>query len=78
MARLAVQCAILSAGVLTIPLIVASAARAAVCTEQYAPVCGQVGRVTKTYSNSCFARADGAKVIAHGPCGARSHRMSPT
>ena len=39
-----------------------------VCTEQYAPVCGEKNGVTKTYSNACFATADGAKVIAQGPC----------
>ncbi|MGH7024442.1 MAG: hypothetical protein ACREEB_12765 [Caulobacteraceae bacterium] len=39
-----------------------------VCTEQYAPVCGQIGSVLKTYSNACFARAAGAKIIASGPC----------
>jgi hypothetical protein len=43
--------------------------RPAVCTEQYAPVCGIKNGVTKTYSNSCFAAAGGgAKVIAQGPC----------
>lgn len=39
-----------------------------VCTQQYAPVCGEINGVTKTYSNACFAAADGAKVIAQGPC----------
>jgi Kazal-type serine protease inhibitor domain len=39
-----------------------------VCTEQYAPVCGQKGSVRKTYSNACFAAADGATVTADGPC----------
>lgn len=39
-----------------------------VCTQQYAPVCGEINGVTKTYSNTCFAAADGAKVIAQGPC----------
>ncbi len=39
-----------------------------VCTEQYAPVCGQKGSVRKTYSNACFAAADGATVAADGPC----------
>ena len=42
--------------------------RPSVCTEQYAPVCGERNGVTKTYSNACFAAADGAKVIAQGPC----------
>ena len=42
--------------------------RPSVCTQQYAPVCGEINGVTKTYSNACFAAADGAKVIAEGPC----------
>jgi hypothetical protein len=42
--------------------------RPSVCTEQYAPVCGKLNGVTKTYSNSCYAAAEGAKVIAQGPC----------
>ncbi|MFB9264099.1 hypothetical protein ACFFWD_13100 [Bradyrhizobium erythrophlei] len=42
--------------------------RPTVCTEQYAPVCGRIGTVTKTFSNACFARAVGAKIIADGPC----------
>jgi Kazal-type serine protease inhibitor domain len=68
MAKLTAQRAIFSRCVAAIWLLTASAADAAVCTEQYAPVCGQAGRVTKTYSNRCFARADGAKVIAQGSC----------
>jgi hypothetical protein len=42
--------------------------RPTVCTEQYAPVCGELNGVSKTYSNACFAAADGAKIIAQGPC----------
>ena len=42
--------------------------RPAVCTEQYAPVCGRLDNVTKTYSNQCYARAAGATVIAQGRC----------
>ena len=42
--------------------------RPTVCTQQYAPVCGEIKGVTKTYSNACFAAAAGAKVIAQGPC----------
>ena len=44
------------------------ARRPTVCTEQYAPVCGRINGVLRTYSNQCFARADGADVIAQGPC----------
>jgi hypothetical protein len=39
-----------------------------VCTEQYAPVCGRLSNIVKTYSNQCFARAAGAEMIAQGPC----------
>ena len=42
--------------------------RPSVCTQQYAPVCGELNGVTKTYPNACFAAADGAKIIAQGPC----------
>ena len=45
-----------------------SARRPTVCTEQYAPVCGRSNGVLKTYSNQCYARADGADVITQGPC----------
>jgi hypothetical protein len=45
-----------------------STRRPTVCTEQYAPVCGRINRVLKTYSNQSFARAEGANVIAQGPC----------
>jgi hypothetical protein len=44
------------------------ARRPTVCTEQYAPVCGRINRVLRTYSNQCFARAGGADGIAQGPC----------
>jgi Kazal-type serine protease inhibitor domain len=42
--------------------------RPAICTEQYAPVCGRIGTNQETYSNQCYARAAGADVIAQGPC----------
>ncbi len=42
--------------------------RPTVCTEQYEPVCGRINSVRKTYSNRCFARADGAAIVAQGPC----------
>jgi len=42
--------------------------RSIVCTEQYLPVCGRLDNVVKTYSNQCHARAEGAEVIAQGPC----------
>lgn len=42
--------------------------RPTICTQQYAPVCGERNGVARTYSNACFASADGAKIIAQGPC----------
>ena len=39
------------------------------CTEVYQPVCGTAGGARRTYSNRCFANADGATDIADGPCG---------
>jgi len=45
-----------------------STRRPTICTEQYAPVCGRINGVLKTYSNQCHARADGADVIAQGSC----------
>lgn len=53
------------------------ARRPTVCTEQYLPVCGRIGGALKTYSNQCFARAAGAKVIADGPCITKRNAPSP-
>jgi hypothetical protein len=38
------------------------------CTENYDPVCGAKDGAAKTYSNACFAKADGATVTAAGEC----------
>jgi sugar lactone lactonase YvrE len=38
------------------------------CTENYDPVCGSKDGAAKTYSNACFAKADGATVTAAGEC----------
>ncbi|MBI3434172.1 MAG: hypothetical protein HY056_03715 [Proteobacteria bacterium] len=51
--------------------------RPTVCTEQYAPVCGRVGGISKTYSNQCFARAAGAQVTAQGPCAGPAKPPTP-
>jgi hypothetical protein len=42
--------------------------RRIVCTEQYAPVCGRLGKLVRTYPNACFARTAGAELIAQGAC----------
>ena len=49
----------------------------AVCTEQYAPVCGRIGGVDKTYSNQCFARVAGAQIISQGSCANSSGSARP-
>lgn len=51
--------------------------RPEVCTEQYAPVCGRLNGVLKTYPNQCYARAAGAEVIGQGPCGRNSNNSGP-
>ena len=38
------------------------------CIETYIPVCGAKDGAQKTYSNACFAKADGANVISDGEC----------
>lgn len=40
----------------------------AVCTREYAPVCGVVGGSQQTFSNECVARAEGARRIRPGQC----------
>jgi hypothetical protein len=47
------------------------AAEPVLCMELYQPVCGSKGTATKTYSNACFAKADGAKVVSQGECPAQ-------
>lgn len=42
--------------------------RPPMCTMEYAPVCGERGNRTRTFSNSCQARADGFNVIHRGEC----------
>jgi hypothetical protein len=38
------------------------------CIETYLPVCARKDGAQKTYSNDCFARADGATVASEGEC----------
>ncbi len=42
--------------------------RPPMCTMEYAPVCGERGNRTRTFSNSCQARADGFNVVHRGEC----------
>ncbi len=38
------------------------------CVETYIPVCAVKDGAPKTYSNDCFAKADGATVASEGEC----------
>lgn len=38
------------------------------CPSNYAPVCGLIGGVRKTFSNSCQADVAGARIVARGAC----------
>ena len=40
----------------------------AICTREYAPVCGRRGNRVQTFPNSCMADADGFRVVGNGPC----------
>ncbi len=40
-----------------------------VCTMEYAPVCGDLGSVKKTYGNKCMMEGAGAKYLYSGECG---------
>lgn len=40
----------------------------AICTREYAPVCGRRGDRVQTFPNRCMADADGFRVVGNGPC----------
>jgi hypothetical protein len=44
------------------------ATRPTACTLNYLPVCAKKHGVVRTYSNACGAKAEGARVVADGPC----------
>ena len=46
----------------------APARRPEMCTQQYAPVCGELNGARKTYPNACMAALAEAKVVADGAC----------
>lgn len=47
--------------------------RPQICTEQYDPVCGRIGDEYRMYSNACFARAAGARIVYDRPCNSGHH-----
>ena len=49
------------------------AAKADLCTLDRKPVCANDHGVKKTFSNACWAKAWGAKVLYSGECGKRHH-----
>ncbi|MEE4452696.1 hypothetical protein [Novosphingobium resinovorum] len=40
----------------------------AMCTREYAPVCGVKRKQRQTFSNACMAKAEGFRVVASGDC----------
>ncbi|PCI30044.1 hypothetical protein COB52_01885 [Candidatus Kaiserbacteria bacterium] len=49
-----------------------------VCTLEYAPVCGRIGSVDKTYSNLCQLRGINATLLHEGKCGGNVITPTPT
>jgi Kazal-type serine protease inhibitor domain len=39
-----------------------------VCTQEYAPVCGRLSDIVRTFSNRCMAEGSGFRVIGNGVC----------
>jgi len=39
------------------------------CTQEYVPVCGVIGDVSRVYTNRCVAEAAGAHIVSGGECG---------
>ncbi|GEM_PF-1912705 len=48
-----------------------------VCTLEYAPVCGRVGSVEKTYGNLCQLRGVNATLLHEGECGGKVITPTP-
>jgi hypothetical protein len=42
--------------------------KTSVCFLVHHPVCAMKGTSRQTYTNSCYARLDGAKVLSQGAC----------
>jgi hypothetical protein len=51
--------------------------RGPICTQEYAPVCGERRGELQTYGNSCIARAEGARIVYDGECRRESGRRPP-
>jgi hypothetical protein len=47
-----------------------------VCFLVHHPVCATKGSARQTYNNSCYARIDGAKIVAQGACPAGKKKKS--
>lgn len=46
----------------------------AVCTREYAPVCGKTSYGMKTYSNKCVMKSQGASYVSMGKCEMRERK----
>ncbi|MCT7374408.1 Kazal-type serine protease inhibitor domain-containing protein [Chelativorans salis] len=48
--------------------------RPQICTQEYAPVCARRGERLRTFSNACFAEAEGFRPVHRGECRPQSSR----
>jgi len=45
-----------------------SARAAGMCTDMWKPVCGSINGWKRTFSNACWAKNSGAKILYKGVC----------